>query len=560
MEDCLKEANVRLLAISHVWDPTVSETQQQHLHSSQDPEAKRMVTEEPVRMYRGIEESGEGSVELWHDYFSVPQWSDGLKGNILLMIHEIFHQADVTVVYLDDVLPRLFSQITKGRTSMERLSAITGVCKARWFKRMWTAMEFVRSRAVRIMTADYHLTKDTGDPMLLQTLETQFYEEVQEHFGGNVYRVQDVVHMDAGNLIPWCLGPLRETRSSQPAIFGMAFSLLSKRLYREDTDFLHALRGITGIRQEPSTRDFYEELLWVAKERLLAGDYSPLLMTPKLVIYDRRLDPNEAYNFNDLWTWDFGDQVSPPTYGRPSLGSQDHTLWAKLETIGLVQMISEPVGFGNDVWHLKSSIDMTLTVTGPDLEPFVETLGSRIYGADKHAIMKHLKDNDLVDPMKEALLVHHEGCRQWRGWWVKSLGLSGDDIIRWFADALTLTKPIEGLGQTHMYSVGGKFGPMHCGPHMYFATICCEHCHKTALFRVGLFAPKYEARGARAWRIPGLQYSMSHHNGMAFLEKDGRIVGRMMWATPACNCRKAEVVELHMPQIPDPSKYPKWEM
>ncbi|KAF9873869.1 hypothetical protein CkaCkLH20_08603 [Colletotrichum karsti] len=519
-----------------------------------------MVTEEPVRMYRGVEESGEGAVELWHDYFSVPQWSDGLKGNILLVIHEIFHQADVTVVYLDDVLPRLFTQITGGRSPMERLTAITGVCKARWFKRMWTAMEFVRSRAVRIMTADYRLAVDTGDPMLLQTLETQFCREVQEHFRGNLYKVQHVVHMEAGNLIPWCLGPLRETRSSQPAIFGMAFSLLSKRLYREDTDFLYALRGITGIRQEPSTRDFYAELLWVAKERLLAGDYSPLLMTPKLEIYDRRLDPNEAYNFNDVWTWDFGDQVSLPIYGRPSLGSQENKLWGKFEAIGTVQMILEPVGFGDDVRHLKSSIDMTLTVTGPDLEPFVETLGSRIYGADKHVIMKHLKDNNLVESMKEALLAHHEGCRQWREWWVKSLKIGGDNIIRWFADALTLTNPIKSLGQTHMYAVGGKFGPMHCGPHMYFATICCGHCHKTALFRVGLFAPKYEARGARAWRIPGLQYSMSHRDGMAFLEKSGRIVGRMMWATPACDCRETEIVELQMPQIPDPRKYPKWEM
>ncbi|KAK2744999.1 hypothetical protein CKAH01_18307 [Colletotrichum kahawae] len=519
-----------------------------------------MVTDEPVRMYRGVEESGEHSFELWHDYFSVPQWSDGLKSNILLVIHEIFHRADVTVVYLYDVLPRLFSQITKGRSSMERLTAITGVCKARWFKRMWTAMEFVRSRAVRIMTADYHLAVDTGDPMLLQTLETQFYKEVQQHFGGNLYGVQGIVHMEAGNLIPWCLGPLRETRSSQPAIFGMAFSLLSKRLYREDADFSHALRSITGISQKSSSRDFYDELLWVAKERLLAGDYSPLLMTPKLAIYDRRLDPAEAYNFNDVWTWDFGDQISPPIYGRPSLGSQENTLRAKLEAIGVVQMIVEPTGFGDDLQHLKSSIDIALTVTGPELEPFVATLGSRIYGMNNEVVIKHLKDNDLVGPMKEALLVHHEGCRQWQGWWVKSLGLGGDNIIRWFADALTLTKPIEGLGQTHMYAVGGKFGPMHCGPHMYFATIFCEHCYKTALFRVGLFAPKYEARGARAWRIPGLQYSMSHRNGMAFLEKSGRIVGRMMWATPACDCREAEIIELQMPQIPDPRRYPNWEM
>lgn len=48
--DCLKEASVHLLAISHMWDPTVSEIQQQHLRSPQDSEAKSMVTEESVRM------------------------------------------------------------------------------------------------------------------------------------------------------------------------------------------------------------------------------------------------------------------------------------------------------------------------------------------------------------------------------------------------------------------------------------------------------------------------------------------------------------------------------
>lgn len=61
---CLKDKNVRLLAISHVWDPTVSQTQQLHLHSPQDPGVKRTVTEEPVRMYRGVDESGEAAFEL----------------------------------------------------------------------------------------------------------------------------------------------------------------------------------------------------------------------------------------------------------------------------------------------------------------------------------------------------------------------------------------------------------------------------------------------------------------------------------------------------------------
>lgn len=87
-------------------------------------------------------------------------------GNMLMVIHEIVHQTDGTVVYLDDVLLRLFSRIINARSSMERLTAVAGVSKARWFKCMWAALESVCSRAASIMAADFHLFVKTGDQII----------------------------------------------------------------------------------------------------------------------------------------------------------------------------------------------------------------------------------------------------------------------------------------------------------------------------------------------------------------------------------------------------------
>lgn len=39
--------------------------------------------------------------EIWHDYFSVPQWQQELKGRILLTNPLIFQRAECTIVFIE---------------------------------------------------------------------------------------------------------------------------------------------------------------------------------------------------------------------------------------------------------------------------------------------------------------------------------------------------------------------------------------------------------------------------------------------------------------------------
>ncbi|KAL0939179.1 uncharacterized protein CTRU02_205789 [Colletotrichum truncatum] len=554
--ECIHKAQVPLFAISHVWDPKVSITQQRRHRPSQPLDVRRLVVEEPMHIFRGCQRSAEGYWELWHDYLSVPQWTDILKNRILQVIPDIFNRAHTTTAYLDDVHLHHVHQLQNGKTLDERLSGITGICKAKWFKRMWTAMEFVRSRQVRMMVADYLLLEPSNDPMLLNKLHKVYDEEVQKS-GDSVYSLEARVNMISGNLVPWCLGPLREIRFSQPTNFGMAFALLSKWLYRDGIDFLHALRGITRAPQKAMTGGFYPELVSIAKDCLLAGDYSPLLLTPKLTVFDRRLQPEENYNFNDVWTWYMGNEVESPLHPEGiSLDPEGTDMSVKLQSIGVVDMIIVPP-YGDPWSHFAWCIETALTLTGPNLDPFIATLGSRLFGANTDDIIRHLKDNNLVDKFSEALQAHRGSCF-WKPWQIESLGLQGDAVLHWLADALLMTTTVEGFSHDRLELVHTRFNTMHCGPHAYIATITCSHCRATSLFRVGLYAPTYEVRGAHAWRIPGLQYQWSHRGGMAILEKNGLVVGRMMWATPSCDCQETEVIELQMPDLPDPRYYIKW--
>ncbi|KAJ0382687.1 hypothetical protein COL922a_012032 [Colletotrichum nupharicola] len=548
----MENMHISILAVSHVWNPKVSATQQLRRHAPQDLEVRKIVSEEPVRILRGFEDSLEESGEFWHDYFSVPQWTDALKNQILPVIHDIFKRSKNTIIYFDDVLPELVDQLYYGSSSQTRLSAITAVCNANWFKRMWTAMEFVRSGPVRMMTANYKLVQGLDDPAFLNRLHDAWNKEVTDS-GGDVHTSEHKLGMYSGTLVPWNLGPLREVRSSERLNFAMAFALLSKRRCRDEVDFLHGLRGITRTSQKPLAKDFRSELLSVASACLLQGDYSSLFMTPKLSLCDPRLGREDKLNFNDVWTWELGDEVHQPIYADGISPSPKGTgVLAKFESIGTVDMVIEAEWSGDDPWlPFKSCVEMTITVTGPNLDPFVATLGPRLFGTDKEQTLEDLQDNNLTSSLRDSLKTHHELC-WWYPWHVRSLGLKGDDVFYWLADALLISKIEERFGQNRLNLIGARFGTMHGGPHNKMATITCTRCGTISMFRIALFAAKYEVRGARAWRVPGLQYDMSHRDGMAILEKNGQIVGRMMWRHRPASAGVIETIELKMPNLCDP--------
>lgn len=551
--ECIFTSEIRVLAISHVWDPEVSITQQQRRHSPQPLSVRRLAIEAPMRICAGLEKDEDAAMmigqEIWHDYFSVPQWTDDLKNPILRIIHTLFSSAYATIIYFNDLSASTVDKLRHGKDSEEVLSGLTGVCNATWFQRMWTAMEFVSSSRVRMMTSDYHLDAGPDDPAFLNKLHQVWEREVKEH--GSVHIVENMVGLEQNrNLVPWTLGPLREVKALRRTNFAMAFAILARRKCRDRMDFLHGLRGIVAARSEAALKpDFRVEYLRVARECLLAGDLSPLFMTPNVpLLDDPRPNPLDPCGYNEVWTWELGEETSPPTLPVDvSFDESGDSLSLTLEKIGIVAILRFP-DWNSTFDHFSRCAALTLDLTGPNVDDFVTSLGTRLYGEDKDVIMEYVKSNETLEDLTQILE------DQYGTPWVKPWELrgEGDSGAEWLADLLSLTTVMGDQSESRIDLSCARFATMHCTPYNYIAGITCTTCHGTFVFRIAAFAPAAELHRAVAYRVPGLKYRMSHRDGMGLLVKEGRVVGRMMWATPACGCREREVVRLCMPDLPSP--------
>jgi hypothetical protein len=154
-------------------------------------------------------------------------------------IHEIFGRSHTMIVHLDDVGPEVVRKLYEG---------VTGICNARWFGRIWTAMELVRSGRVRTMTSDGRLVADEEavEPVFLNKLHAVSADEVrlQHNCVFCVEEAAGMTHDAGGNLVPWNMGPLLEVKRLRRTNFAMAYALLSMRGGRDRMDFLHAFCGI----------------------------------------------------------------------------------------------------------------------------------------------------------------------------------------------------------------------------------------------------------------------------------------------------------------------------
>ncbi|KAL9948603.1 hypothetical protein D7B24_005308 [Verticillium nonalfalfae] len=549
---CLRTSEVHVLTVSHVWDPQVSINQQQGRHSPQPLEVRRQAIEAPVLVCSGLEESMEvdgNGQEIWHDYFSVPQWTDELKNPILRIIHTLYSSSYATIIHFNDLSSSTVEKLRQDEDSDVTLDGMTGVCNAQWFQRMWTAMEFVSSSRIRMMTSDYHLDTGADDPAFLDRLHHVWDEEVVRQ--GSVHNVENMVGLPENrNLVPWTLGPLREVKSHKTTSFAMAFALLARRKCRDRMDFLHGLRGIVAARSEAALQpDFRTEYLRVARECLLAGDYSPLLMTPSVpLLDDPRLNPLDPCSYNEVWTWELGEETSPPSLPVDvSFDESGDKVTLTLERIGLVTIVKFP-NWESTYDHFSRCAAFSLDLTGPNLDDFVVSLGTRLYGERKEIIMEHLKAHDNLTELEELLRDQYN--TPWAEPW--SMCGEGEECAEWLADIMSLTTVVGELSESRIDLSYARFATMHCHPYNYMVGVTCTTCHGTFAFRVGAFAPTAELHRAVAYRVPGLKYKLSHLDGMGMLVKDGRIVGRMIWASPACECRERELVTLHMPDLPSP--------
>ncbi|KAF0315775.1 hypothetical protein RB213_002079 [Colletotrichum asianum] len=473
---------------------------------------------------------------MWYDYLSVPQWQDALKTRILSAIPEIFQRASFTLVYLEDVTPDIIHRLRHGHSVEERVSGITGICNAKWFSRVWTTMEFVRSSGLRVMIQGY---------LIQDGVEDVFFSELYQSWDRAVREVGDIHVLEAKiakigeNKVPWNLGypdRARKIRKEGKRIdFGLAFALLSRRGCRSSRDFYYALLGLVGSDlTAPPTGDPDEGCLKIQKACLAAGDLSPLLMTPRQGPgSDSFMVKRQGYY--DAATFDLGGRTQDPLYPvqfSPSSGRPILTL----ARIGQVSHLQRAPHLGDHVKNLWKHIYHVIHVTGPDVEQFATSLGVRMFQMDQTAIDSILSDDTRRERLGKLLADWYDfgtfGPEQPPQEWAAEIGNLMYILRRPSWDSSGVLPQIH-----HVYALGGTVhGDMRFQGCLFGAT--CSSCHKMFIYRAAVYTRRSEAYGAIAYRIPGLCYSRDTTlpEGVGLLIKDAKIVGRLLWATPACEC------------------------
>ncbi|KAB2577473.1 hypothetical protein DBV05_g4027 [Lasiodiplodia theobromae] len=550
---CLQQGSVTYVTVSHVWDLDVSAAQARGRHSPQDIATRQKAFARPINIYRALvsnlqktkgETDGGGAFEVWHDYISVLQWRDDIKEKMLGAIPKIYGGSHFTLAFLEDVTPQMVEDMRHAPSSERRLAGVTGVCNAQWFARVWTAMEFVRSARLKPMVSDYTIYDDAPG-MFLGKAADVYEEEIR--LQGDILEVERMAQQGR-RLVPWNVVTIADARRDKVLDYAPAFSVLSARGCRSDRDFFHALRGIVlGKHDEPLKADSQAACLQVAMRCLEAGDYSPLLITPRLGAADPRKDRSwvERMGYNDVISWGLRGRLSRPEC-HDSFYFAGNQPVLKLERIGIVRTVRRflhPDQHANFANIARTVVDYT----GPDVDAFVETLGTRLYDQDKSDIMRRLAQENRRQALEIALREQYDVAH--RHWPME--GFKGS---KWVADAMGLSNASleHRKGQTPFEYLERHGRTIHLLHRQAIIGVACQTCHDTFLFRAALYQCPTEVRDAVAYRIPGLHYKMARPDGVGILVKNEKIVGRMIWACPACPCQQREMVKLSIPDLPLP--------
>ncbi|KNB14575.1 hypothetical protein FOXG_13392 [Fusarium oxysporum f. sp. lycopersici 4287] len=237
-----------------------------------------------------------------------------------------------------------------------------------------------------------------------------------------------------------------------------------------------------------------------------------------------------------------GIEVHPPTLGKyTTFNDSEQRITLRIEDIGTVSIVGRPEQ-GSMMQAFSSAAKLALEIDGPDVRDFIATLG-RTHPGNALTTMEILEEKNEVNNVQRVLNKLFN-CSEIPSW-----PTDGKDNIKWLRDVLSFSKLRPGDDQTVLGDNAARFGTIHCRPYHYTVGITCTGCDRMFAHEIESFVLQTELRNARAYRIPGLKYLCSEKDSLAILVYEDKVVGRMIWATPACACGRTEVVTLRIPEL-----------
>jgi hypothetical protein len=520
-------------------------------------EAARLVYQVPVRTLAAAAAEYGIDTEIWHDYLSVPQWETKVQGRLILALPMIFINPSHILMHLDDVPFQCLHDLSRSTSYLKLLNTMTLFFNSRWFGRMWVCLEYVLSRDVFILTQDYKISHqksswyvDRVEKCMASIIDEyghdQFFEKVFEHgFPWPTYRA-------------WTDMERRKNQDIHFRTLGDAVYIIGEKNCRQHRDRFLALKGFLSLGEDdrdeaPILQDALEACLSVWWQALENGDYTPLLFTPDRSESSFRHAPwlhGHAIMTEDLW--DLGMMHKRPVF---QTIIRDGKILPELESIGIVEEHEyfSFAGDQTDVFHKVAS--KILQSSGICPKKFGDAI-------DRIFIRNERKGRYSEDQSRQDLPPTSEVPSSVDSYDLLQLGVLLNDysrsiysrerdksltIARGIFDLMRLDRPEDEAGLSR-FSLAAKEVAWYGANMESLARINCKTCSQRSLFRLVVWeAPK---SFAQVYRIPGLLYDETIPEGAGLVIDGKRIIGKMLYGTPACNCRKSEMVEIGSARIP----------
>ncbi|TGJ83605.1 hypothetical protein E0Z10_g5188 [Xylaria hypoxylon] len=543
---CLKSKRIKYIPVSHVWHEAVSQAQ---VAREPTPNAIRLGYQVPIRSLLALTRHF-GRLEVWHDYISVPQWQTTTQQQLLLQLPKIYSYPDRMIMHLQDVSLSHLNNVVDPPDYSVFIESIAKLTKARYFERMWVVLEYIQSKTATILSQYYDIFDKPA---------AELCEIAGVNLGKYVSRLGQTRFNELAHAkgFLWlkraCWDDQQTWKHQDPELrtLGAAIFIIGQKECRDHHDYFFSLRFLLNLRQDEAkintifSDNTFESYLALCWDALKSGDYSPLLFLP---LNSEESDPRAPWlhGFSKIShnVWDYGicrQQAKFPIIIR------EGKIQPKLESIGVVQSFEHYDFFGSaeSVFHRVAR--KIIDVSGPCPNTFCDAI-SRIFpsAAEKGVFSTPSAIYvDEIEPQPVDLSAIRKLVER-----LSFFAFKGEHR----SETLQVSKrllSVLGLGLPEKQSSLSRIKAASEEAQWYkkklegLAAVKCKGCSRDFLFRATVWDHSaLAAAAAELYRIPGLLYDDTIVEGTGLVVCEGRIVGKMAYATPACECRISEFVEI----------------
>ena len=556
---CIEAKNISYIPVSHVWYEDVATAQDNRMENI---DVSRIVYQTVVRSLLAVTQKY-GNSEIWHDYMSVPQWRREVQQQLLLSIPTIYnypktamiHLHDVQAVNLDGIQGVTVSNIHEMSQYTKFVDSLSAITSSRWFERMWVTLEYMQSNEIIILANDFSICSMSAREISLR-IDDVATECIKSH--GNSKFTSDLRERNCHwtRIVSW--GDMETWKSRQDKLrtLGFAMGILGRRNCREERDYYLALGAMLDFKPKQTPliliQDTFQYFLSLAHYTLEMGDYTPLLFTP---LTDEKVDPRAPwlYGYSKV-SGKFWDLGVCHKRAKSQQIIRNGKIVPELESVGVIEMFEyyDFDGAPTEVFdHVASNITRASGICPKAFCSAVDRVFTRLERKGLYTEWENEISNNSMDPEQEydlaklgrllneyVILQNRADSQQ------SSQQRSG--LLEQMITFLNLERRGEHNADCRFSVTSAEAEWYHeeYGKYMEgIGRVSCKFCGQRSIFRLTSWeTPTPEI--SQVYRIPGLLYDETIPEGVGLVVSGQRIIGKMSYGTPACECHKLELVEL----------------